>query len=103
MAELAKQVASLSVAVTQQQRIMEQQQQTVAEQQKIIKRVAFQPPVEIRSFNGSEHFFSPPYRSLGDLFVHTFKELKLEADTCPQARFYWLPSGDLSTSERIAQ
>jgi hypothetical protein len=103
VAALAQQVQTLTLAFAEQQQLIKEQQQTVTEQQRIIKRVVFQPPVEIRSFNGSGRFYSPPYRSLGELFVHTFKELKLEADTCPQARFYWLPSGDLSTADRIAQ
>ena len=70
---------------------------------RLVKRVVFQPPVQIRSFNSSAHFFSPSYRSLGELFLHTFKEFDVQPETCPEPRFYWLPPGDLSTAERVTQ
>jgi len=89
VAALAQRVETLTLAFT--------------EQQRLVKRVVFQPPVQIRSFNSSAHFFSPSYRSLGELFLHTFKEFDLQPETCPEARFYWLPQGDLSTAERVTQ
>ena len=107
VAALVQRVETLTLAFAEQQQLvvtkLDERDQVIAEQQKIIKRVVFQPPVQIRSFNSSEHFFSPSYRSLGELFLHTFKEFDVQPETCPEPRFYWLPPGDLSTAERVTQ
>lgn len=86
--QLTSQLASLTAVVTA--------------QQKIIKRVVLQPPVELRSFNTTAHFYAPSYRSLGELFAHACKEFDIDRSRLTgQERFYWLPSGDLSTADRI--
>lgn len=92
--QLSQQFSALATAVTEQQKIM-------TEQQKIIKHVVLQIPVQIRSFNSAHQFFAPMYRNLADLFLHTFKEFRLDPSSFVDQRFYWLPPGDLATAERI--
>ena len=79
METLVRQLASLTTVVI--------------EQQKVIKRVFPQPPVEIRSFNSSEHFQAISYRTLGELFLQTYRHFNIDVTRLGDGmRFYWLPA-----------
>jgi len=73
--QLTQQLASLATVVTEQQKMITS---VVTEQQKVIKRVFLQPPVEIRSFNSSEHFQAISYRTLGELFLQTYRHFGID-------------------------
>jgi hypothetical protein len=64
----------------------------------LLKRVLFQTPVEVRSFNSAENFIISEYRNFGSLLVQTFSKFSIEADRAPDARFYWLPPASRETT-----
>lgn len=66
------------------------------------KRVLFQVPVEVRSFNSSENFIISEYRNFGSLLAQTFGKLGLEADRASDPRFYWVPPG-VTLQQRLDQ
>ena len=76
----------------------------VGQLDKIVKRVIFQPVIQVySSFHANASFVAPICRNLGELFQHTFKEFKIDRSAFHKPRFYWLPSGDLTTQQRIDQ
>lgn len=69
---------------------------------KIVKRVLFQPAVEIRGLNSFEHFQARPYRSLKDLFSETYERFEVDVTQLSDQRFYWLPAlGEGATTNQI--
>lgn len=66
------------------------------------KRVLFQVPVEVRSFNSAGNFIISEYRNFGSLLVQTFSKLGLEPDRASDPRFYWIPKG-ANLQQRLEQ
>lgn len=74
---------------------------TVDELSGCIKRIKFQPPVEIKSFNSSRFFYAHVYRNLADILMQTCQQLDIDMDQLQHPRYYWLPK--LPTlAERLA-
>ena len=101
MEQLTQQVAALTTVVTT---VVTEQGKIIKEQGSIIKRVVLQPAIEVySSFHADAHFFAPTCRSLFELFKHTFEKFDVNPSAFVNPRFYWLPSGDLTTQQRIDQ
>lgn len=79
--------------------------EVVLQQQTVVKRVLFQVPVEVRSFNSTDNFLISEYRNFGSLLAQTFAKFGIEPDRASDARFYWMPpaAGDSNLQQRMDQ